>query len=106
MFEFVAAISDGAERRVIPRDEAQSPAPWRSQPCHAFAEPSGYRRTRKDMARSAAEYRRTLEEPLGYGGHDIRPVRIRSRARIRQEFEGLTVFGRARLISMAPTKGA
>ncbi len=62
-----SAFSDGAARRVIPRDEAQSPAPWRSQPCHAFAEPSGYRRSRKDMARSAAEYRRTLEESLGNG---------------------------------------
>jgi hypothetical protein len=41
--------------------------PRRSQPCHAFAEPGGCRRTRKDMTRSAAEYRRTLEEPLGDG---------------------------------------
>ena len=29
------------------------------------------------MARSAAEYRRTLEEPLDVGGHDSTPVRDR-----------------------------
>jgi len=63
-------MSFGPPRRsrnwAIWRIGSQSPSPWRSQPCHAFAEPSGYRRTRKDMARSAAEYWRTLEEPLGY----------------------------------------
>jgi len=46
---------------------SQSPSPWRSQLCHAFAEPRGYMRTRKDTKSSAIEYRRTLEEPPGYG---------------------------------------
>jgi len=38
-----------------------------SQPCHAFAEPGGYGRTRKDTMAGEIEYRRTLEEPAGHG---------------------------------------
>ena len=42
-------------------------APTVSQPCHAFAEPGGYRRTREDARAGEIEYRRTLEEPTGHG---------------------------------------
>jgi len=38
-----------------------------SQICHAFAEPGGNRRTPADTKQGEIEYRRTLEEPAGYG---------------------------------------
>jgi hypothetical protein len=58
-------MTPGVSTWINSGDAVSRPAPWRSQLCHAFAEPSGYRRTRKDMVKSAAEYRRTLEKPLG-----------------------------------------
>jgi len=38
-----------------------------SQMCHAFAEPGGHGRTPEDTKATEVEYRRTLEEPAGYG---------------------------------------
>ena len=49
-----------------------------SQPCHAFAEPGGNRRTQEDTKKAQLEYRRTLEDTRGYSnGHTDAPVRDR-----------------------------
>jgi hypothetical protein len=43
-----------------------SPSSWRSQLCHAFAEPSGYQRSQEDTKKIHFEYRRNLEDTRGH----------------------------------------
>src|SRR6266567_447127 len=69
-FESTAALSDGAERRIIPGRLSRQPHGG-----HAFAEPSGYRRTQRIWRGRRLSTGGHWRSRWDTEGHDIRPVR-------------------------------
>jgi len=56
-WQFDAAAADSANH---------VPSPGRSQPCHAFAEPRGYRGSHEDTKKTQFRYWRNHADPTGH----------------------------------------
>ncbi len=65
-FECSEGLRVGVEAGYDRRSGVSVRAPWRSQLCHAFTEPGGYRRSQEDTKKIQFEYRRNRADTTGH----------------------------------------